>query len=161
MVTKEERQNLSEKVNGIMVIPIDVKKLNADIDKAIKDQLEKCKESTLVKQAEPDEYFAIRGSLALIKGTSMIVDTECVGQIIEDGKVKLDVYSEKRKEDGGLKGFGMFPSYTNSCKLSEMLEEYALPEISLEDYMKDRFAYNDRICRNIYEIVKEYKAQTA
>jgi hypothetical protein len=49
----------------------------------------------------------------------------------------------------------MTPKATMRTKLSEVEAEFALPEVSLESFMGDRFGYNTRVKSNIEIIAKE------
>ena len=157
MVEQSEVLNLTNKTAHIRIIPLDMDKLNADIDKDIKAELEKGKDSALVPKLEANEVFYTNGPLGLIVGTKIVIDNNCVGSIVSE-KVTLDIYSQI-VIDGQIKEFGLMPRFTIKMTIDELIADYALPEIDLPRFMGDRFAYNDRVCRNIYTIIKTVNAK--
>ena len=157
MESTDYRQKAKEMIADIRVIPIDMNKLSEYFDKGIKEELAKCGDSKLVKQPAANEFFGVRGSMGFIKGTNMVVDTDCTAELIDE-KIAVPVYSETREENG--KSFSLIPSYKFKVILSELVDEFGKPEISLEEFMDSRCAGNSRICSNMNDIAKEYKLQT-
>ena len=158
-VRTTDKEKYSKLVAGIKVIPLNMDAINADIDKNIKDEAKKAGTSSFAPRIKPDEYFKIKGKFGVILGTNILVDDECIGECIES-HASMDVYSETRDENGKVTSWGMFPRFTCKQTLADLLKEFAMPEIGLEEFMGNRFAYNGRIIGNINEIVAEYKKQT-
>lgn len=157
-LTADDRKKMSNKVAHIKVIPLNMEAINVDIDKSIKEEIKKAGDSSLAPKVEADEYFVLRGKLAVVVGTNMLIDNECVGECIKD-KAVLEIYSGKRDENGKLKSFGMFPRFTSKQTLEDLIKEFAMPKVSLEEFMGDRFNYNGRIACNITDIYQEHKKQ--
>jgi hypothetical protein len=142
-VIKTEREQLSEQVAGIKVIPLDMEKLNLSITGAVIASL---------NGTNPNSTYEVHGKQAILKmnGKTILLEHDCVGEIIDDDKVAFDVY--EHFEEGG---WSMTPKATMRTKLSEVEAEFALPEVSLESFMGDRFGYNTRVKSNIEIIAKE------
>lgn len=140
---KTEREQLSEQVASIRVIPLDMDKLNADITESVIGKVE---------GANPNSTYKVIGAKAILKmnGKTIYLERECVGEIIDDDKVTFDVHEHFQ---GG--GMGMIPTVSMTGKLSEAEAEFGLPEITLEEFMGDRFGYNSRVISNIEIIAKE------
>ena len=155
MVSKETRDLLRKEVKDIKIIPLDMDALNADIDLSVKDNVKLAGESSFAPKIEPNEFFVVRGHMGVIKGTNILIDRECVGEVSD--KPSLDVYSETRDELGKTKSFGIFPRFTSRTSLDELVKDYGQDEVSLDVFMADRFAYNGRVVSNIHGIIKELK----
>ncbi len=158
MVSKKEQDEIRVKVKHIVIIPLDMDKMNKSIDKSVKENIDKAKESgstfTAHLKYEKNEFFSIRGTIGIVKGTNILVDDELVGGT--GSKQTLNIYSET-KENGEVKEFGIMPSFTTTTTIEELLKEYQLPEVDLETFMDDRFAYNSRIAGNIYSLIDDLK----
>jgi hypothetical protein len=146
---------LREEVKDIKVIPFNMDALNKDIDDSVKENIKKAGDSSFAPKIEPNEFFVVRGYMGVIKGTNILIDRECVGEVSD--KPSLDVYSETRDEFGKTKSFGIFPRFTSRTSLDELVKDYGQHEVSLDVFMGDRFAYNGRIVSNIHGIIKELK----
>ena len=157
MISTETREKLRQQVKDILVIPINMVALNTDIDANLKKQAELAKGSDFAPKIEPNEFFKIRGAIAVIKGTNILIDTECIGSVADE--IVLDVYSEKRNEDGATKSFGMFPSIRSRMKLADLVAAHGQTEIPLDVFMDDRFAYNERVASNMVGMLKKVKEQ--
>lgn len=154
--------DFSKGIEHIMVIPLDMDKYNADIDKSVKEQIAKAGDSTLVSKLKEGEEFYVNSRYALIVGTNMLTDKECVAELLdntETAKITFDVYSQVKLE-GQLKSFGIVPKFTTSTTIGELLKEYGQPQIPLKDFMGNYFDRGHRIRSNQYEIVKEFEKQT-
>jgi len=140
---KTQREQLSEQVADIKVIPLDMDKLNLSITEAVIASL---------NGANPKSTYKVHGKQAILKmnGKTILLERDCVGEIIDDDKVAFEVY--EHYEEGG---WGLLPKATMRTKLSEVEAEFGLPEVSLESFMGDRFGYNSRVISNIEIIAKE------
>ncbi len=152
------KEELIEAFKSIIVIPLNMDKLNEDLDIQIKKEIEKASGSTFAPKLEPNEFFHINDTWCVIKDTTVLVDKECVGEVVENNMVNLAIYSEIRKPDG-KRSWGIMPRFNGKQKLDEMLKDYALPETTLDLFMGDRFAYNGRVLNNMYEIYDEVKSK--
>ena len=94
----------------------------------------------------------MHGGLAILKmnGKTILLESNCVGEIIDEDKVAFDVY--EHDETGG---WGLLPKATMRTNLSEVEAEFGLPEVTLEEFMGDRFGYNTRVKSNISIIARE------
>jgi hypothetical protein len=155
MVTKETREKLIKQTKNIVVVRLNMDAINKDIDVSVKRETEKAGESSFAPKIEPNQFFAVRGKLGVIKGTNILIDDECIGEVSENPT--LEIYSETRNEDGKTTGFSMFPSFLTKIKVEDLLTECSMEEVSLETFMGNRFCYNSRVCSNMKEIVKELK----
>jgi len=151
MVTEQTKDRLREQTKEIKVIPINMDALNSDIDNDVKENVNKAGDSSFAPKIEEGEFFKFRGKFGVVKGTNFLIDEECVGW--ESDKPTLDIYSEIRHEDG-KKSFGIFPRFTKAISLTYLIKEFGQGEVSLEEFMGDRFAYNNRIANNIREILR-------
>lgn len=140
---KSEREQLSEQVATIRVIPLDMDKLNADLTKSVIGKVE---------GVNPNSTYKVIGAKAILKmnGKTIYLERDCVGTIIDDDKVTFDVYEHF---EGG--GWGMIPTVSMTGKLSDAEAEFGLPEVTLEEFMGDRFGYNTRVMSNISIIARE------
>ncbi len=158
-ILKDEKEKLSTEFKDIIVIPLDCKKLSEEIDSSIKKEAEKAGDSSFApKIKEGEKFYTCSGGLALIKGTNILIDNECVGDVCEDGKAHLEIYSDFYT-DGKKTGFSMFPKFTTDPDLNQIVKDFAMEEISIVEFMGSRFAYNPRIVNNMKEIKKEISAQ--
>lgn len=155
MITQDYREKLSKEVASVKVIPLNIEKINQDVDKNLKAEIEKAKGSIFAPEIKEGETFYLRGALGIIQGTNMVIDEECVGEMVEHDDIHLHIYSQTITEKG--KSFSLSPRFTVTNKLSEMIKEYGQEPVSLESFMGSRFAYNDRIVSNTRIILKEIK----
>ncbi len=155
MVTKETKEKLIEQTKNIVVVRLNMDAINKDIDASVKRETEKAGESSFAPKIEPDQFFVVRGKLGIIKGTNILIDDECIGEVCE--KPTVDIYSETIDENGKTKSFGLFPRFSSKISIKDLLSEYTMDEVSLETFMGNRFCYNSRVCSNMKEIVKELK----
>lgn len=80
-------------------------------------------------------------------GNHIMVDTELIGDLIED-KYEIEIY-ETRWEDGKVKGFGMFPILNTGINLKELKEKYIGETTeNVVEFMGTRYDYNSRIKSN-------------
>ena len=157
-VISNDKEVYAKKVKHIKVIPLNMEAINADIDKWVKLETKKAGDSSFAPNINPNEYFGLRGTYGIIKGTNVLIDDECVGECVKD-KVALYIYGETRDENGKVEAFDMFPRFTTKQTLADLQNKFGMGEVSLQEFMADRFAYNGRIMANINEIVAEYKKQ--
>lgn len=158
MITTDEKKEFKEKYGKITVIPIDTDKIAKELDAFIRAEVKKAKGSVFAFKIEKGETFVLRGGLAVIKETGILIDRECVGEVIEAGKnATLDVYSETRDAENKVTSFGIMPRFTQKVTIEELVKDYALPETDLPTFMDSRFAYNPRIVSNMRIIADEVK----
>jgi hypothetical protein len=155
MVTKETKEKLIEQTKNIVVVRLNMDAINKDIDASVKRETEKAGESSFAPKINSNEIFLVRGKLGVIKGTNILIDDECIGEVCE--KPTVDIYSETIDENGKTKSFGLFPRFSSKISIKDLLSEYTMDEVSLETFMGNRFCYNSRVCSNMKEIVKELK----
>ncbi len=132
--------------NTVKVIPFNKEKIDAQLDEYIKAKI----------KAEPNEFFFTKEKLGLVKGTNVVIDTECVGEVLENGKVNFQVFSEIRENGKAKLSFdSLVPRFNPYFMLDDLLAEDSLPEQTLQEFMGDRFGYNVRIISNMKVIKKE------
>ncbi len=125
----------------IQVHPLDMKRLNQDIDESFHKGGE---------HPENITYHA-HGKLALMREPRLcIIDDEFVGHDISD-KIIFYIY-EAEKTPKGFRG-NCLPTYEVTLTLAE-LEPYLKPQISLAEFTQDRRGYNSRIQANEAEWIK-------
>lgn len=155
MIRPDMKEKMIAQTANIFVIPLNMDAINKDIDASVKRETEKAGDSSFAPKIEPNQYFGLRGAYGVIKGTNILIDRECIGEIGE--KPSFDIYSEIKDENGKLKSFSLFPTFSTKINISDLLKEYGQNEISLKDFMGDRFCYNDRVQSNMREIIKKLK----
>lgn len=133
--------------NQIIVVPFDKAKIDAQLDQYIKGK---------VSDISPDEFFSTGSQLGWIKGSNVVIDTECVGEVLTDGKVSFEVYGETRK-DGKAISHDAMPRFKPYFMLDDLLAEDSQPEQTLQEFMGDRFGYNTRVFSNMKVIQKEIR----
>lgn len=140
----------------IEVLAIDEDKLSKEIDKQIKKEIKKAGKSEFAPKLEENEYFSVRRfAIATSKtGKQFYTDYECVHDSVEDGKIRLDVYSEKRDEKGQRIEFGVFPCFTSTMDIKDITKKKYATKVSMFEFMKSRFRYNPRIESNMRIFVK-------
>jgi hypothetical protein len=143
MVTQQARNDLKKAFKSVVIIPFDKEKLDRFLDGYYKEKY----------PYEPGESFATRRPVGYIKGTNLVIDPECIGQRVRTQSVDIEVYGELKIENGTQND--IFPRYTYVTTLTNLIENYSLPETSMQAFMGDRFAYNDRIERNMQIILGE------
>jgi hypothetical protein len=146
------RNILSVKYKDIVVIPFNMEAIDKGLDEHIK--------KTYPDKIEKNESFSLHRIFGFVKNSSVLIDRECVGEIINNDKIPLEVYGERPSESGKGVDLDMFPRFTFVVKLEDILKEYALPEVTLEKFMGDRFAYNNRIISNMRIIAGELNKAT-
>jgi hypothetical protein len=146
---KDEAKRLED--NQILVVPINMEKLNAYLDAAIKESLLK-KE----KPADEDEYFEVYGKLGVIQGTTIFLDAEAVGG--DDLEIQVQVFKGTRANEAkGTRGSnGMFPSYEPTFRTAELVLEFGDAPVPLPEFMGSRYNYNSRIRSNQSEVRGAY-----
>jgi hypothetical protein len=143
MVTQKARNDLKKAFKSVVIIPFDKEKLDRFLDGYYKEKY----------PYEPGESFATRRPVGYIKGTNLVIDPECIGQRVRTQSVDIEVYGELKSENGTQND--IFPRYTYVTTLTNLIENYSLPETSMQAFMGDRFAYNSRIERNMQIILGE------
>lgn len=143
MVTEKARNELKKAFKSVVIIPFDKPKLDQYLDQFYKGKY----------PTEPGEAFSTRRPMGYIKGTNLIIDPECIGNRIRTQSIPIEIYGE-RKIDNGIQT-DIFPRYTHVMSLTDLIENYSQPEMSLQAFMADRFAYNDRIECNMRIILRE------
>ena len=127
----------------LMVRPLDMAKLNADINDAVHKE----------RMFDPARYH-VQGKWAICDARLSLVDDECIFWVVDnedDAKIEFPVYWEKQEEKG--LSFGMFPSFTTTQAISN-LRDYQLEPIPLAKFMADRYEYNGRIQGNTHQYLK-------
>lgn len=153
MAFQNSKQELINLTSNIVIIPLNMDAINKDIDESIKREAAKAGDSTLAPKIKPNEYFGLRGKLGIVKGANFLIDNECIGDI--SGNPSVDIYSEMRDENGGFTSFTMTPSFTTKMNIEDTIKSYGGAEVSLQEFMDTRFAYNSRVCSNMRILVKE------
>lgn len=143
MVTQQTRNELKKSFKSVVIIPFDKDKLDRFIDEYYKAKY----------PYEPGETFSTRRPVGYVKGTNLIIDPECIGQRIRTKSVDIEVYGE-RKIDNGVQT-DIFPRFTYVTDLTNLIDNFSQPEMSLQAFMGERFAYNDRIECNMRIILRE------
>lgn len=143
MVTQKSKNELKKAFKSVVIIPFDKEKLDRFLDGYYKEKY----------PYEPGESFATRRPVGYIKGTNLIVDPECIGSRIRTQSILIEVYGECKIENGVQSD--IFPRYTYVMPLTDLISNYGLPETSMQVFMADRFAYNDRIEANMRIILRE------
>ena len=133
--------------NKIIVVPFNKASLDAQLDTHIK---------LKVPGIGEDEFFQTGSQLGWIKGSNVVIDTDCVGEVLKDGKVSFEVYGEVRK-DGKAISHDAMPRFTPYFMLDDLLAEDSLPEQTLQEFMGSRFGYNTRVFQNMKIIQKEIR----
>lgn len=146
MVTQQSKNELKKAFKSVVIIPFDKEKLDRFLDGYYKQKY----------PYEPGESFATRRPVGYIKGTNLIIDPECIGQRIRTQSIPIEVYGERKIENGTQND--IYPRYTYVMTLTELIDNYSQPEVSVQAFMGDRFAYNDRIERNMHIILREITA---
>ena len=148
----QEKQNNIDEYSKIMITPIDVKKLNADLHESVTKYFK-----GKGKPIEEGTEYKLHGTsyLGVVTGTNIVTDDECIHKVSADGHYKLQV-GWKIDNKSGM-SFSMVPVLENTCPIAELIEEYGLPEITLVEFMGSRFNYNDRIASNMKGLKKATK----
>ena len=126
----------------VQVFPLDMERLNQDIDKHFHED----------GKLPANITYHAHGTLALMRQPKLcIIDDEFIGHALKD-KVTFYIYEEEHHPDGGFTGHYL-PSYEVSMLITE-LETYLKPETSLAEFSKERRGHNSRIQANEAEWVK-------
>ena len=129
---------------------IDVEKMCADIYERVKDT------------ASEKDFIGVRlysKKLALIQheGRVAIIDDECIGQVWEPNKANHDfksgVYKIYPKKPDGSGFIAAMPTWENSETLADMQQYVTETEMTLAEFMGERYGYNTRICCNTGSLV--------
>jgi hypothetical protein len=144
MVTEETKNQLKQLFQTLVIIPFDKNKLDDHLDQYIKSHY----------PYEQGEYFKIHSPIAFIRGSKLIINNECIGERISKETFAIEVYGERRVE-GETVETDIFPRYTFLHSIVDLISDFGLPETNIEKFMGSRFAYNDRIVRNMKLILKE------
>jgi hypothetical protein len=135
--------------NKIIVVPFNKAKIDAQLDEYIKAKVPDIKEN---------EFFFTRSQLGWVKGTDVVIDIECVGKVLEGGKVNFEVFGETRENAQFAKTYtDLFPRFKPFFMLDDLLAEDSQPEQTLQEFMGDRFGYNTRVFSNMKVIQKEIR----
>ncbi len=124
----------------ILVLPFNMEEITKVTNKAIQD----------AKAASKEQIFKPDGKYGLINGTNIVIDVECVGEIITNNRVTIPFHEVRNIS------IAIFPTFNPYFPLDELITE-ATPPLSLQEFMGDRFAYNNRIFSNMRIIQKEIK----
>lgn len=143
MVTEKSRNELKQLFKSVVIIPFDKSRLDRYLDGYYKQKY----------PYEPGEFFSTRRPMGYIKGSNIIVDPECIGTRIKTQSIIIELYGERKMENGVQTD--IFPRYTHVMPLTNLIDNYSLPETSMQDFMADRFAYNSRIEVNMRIILRE------
>lgn len=144
----ENTTNGDEQLENLKVKSVDVDKLLTDINKKIKEE---------TGEGDEIKYDLRGGKLGIIQnpeGKYFVFDKELVGKLVDEGEnIQLELYSVKY-EEGVEKGFSFMPVYAIEMTIDELLE-YVDEEVTVPEYMENRYNYNDRIKHNQY-LLKEF-----
>jgi hypothetical protein len=138
------------KYNDIKVIPLDMVKWNENINTTVREHLIK-----KGREVPATSIFSVSGRYAVIQGTNFIIDSECCGEV--GGFLKANIYEEGVTD--GKKWVDCFPAITGNYDINSLKEEFGMSEISLPEFMGDRFNYNKRLKSNQEVCLKEVKKQ--
>jgi len=144
MVTEATKNELRAKFKPFVVIPFNKEKLDKSLDEYVKEHY----------PYEKDEYFETGYPMAYIRGSKLVINHECIGETIGKETFAIEVYAQRR-EDGKIIETDVLPRYTFVYSVVELISDFGLPETDIETFMGSRFAYNDRIVRNMKSILKE------
>lgn len=141
------KQTTKYTAETIKARPIDMERLNKDLDNWVHEQ-------------HPDQPANVRnktiGKHALVyEPKRSIIDEEFIGSEL-GAKITFYVYEETH-EEGKLKSFGIFPTREATFTLDEV-EKYLLPEVTLAEFTKERRGYNSRIQSNEYSWMKHFNS---
>jgi hypothetical protein len=144
MATEDTKKELREQFKSLVIIPFDKEKLDKSLDKYIKEHY----------PYEEGEFFETRQPMAYIRGSKVVINHECIGERIGKETIPIEIYAERR-EDGKIIETDVFPRYTFVYSIVDLISDFGLPETDIETFMGSRFAYNDRIVRNMKLVLKE------
>ena len=108
------KEEMRETYSIIKVIPIDLKKISAEFDAQLKQQITdgtfkltkgKDEEGNPIYMTGEDlegVEFEVRGTydLAFVKGTQIPVDKEAIVYIEKDGRFTIDIYKNRKTDRG-------------------------------------------------------------
>ena len=145
IISEQEKELLIKSYSSIKVVPLDMEKLNSEININVKAN----------RETEDNIKYSTIGKFAIIDSSNIFIDEECVG--MQDSKITLNIYANSYDANGNLEGIGIFPKFTNEISIKELVANYGLAEVDLPTFMGDRFAYNYRIINNMREIKSSIK----
>lgn len=147
-----ENNTNDEELENLKVKSVDVDRLLIDTNKKIKEE---------TGEGDEIKYILRDGKLGIVQNTEgkyFVFDKEIVGSVVDKGEnVRLELYSEKY-ENGENKGFSFMPVYAIEMNINELLE-YVDKEVTVPEFMENRYDYNDRIRHNQY-LLKEFMGLT-
>lgn len=148
------------KFEDIRVIVINKETLDKGIDESVKEELAKCVGSALAPQLEKGESFRTRSvKWAIIEGTNILTDNECIFNEVTNKGIKLDIFSEFEPDENGHKKFSVLPRFSATLSLED-LKEHATETMDLITFMADRYNYNPRIENNQSRLLFKLKNLT-
>lgn len=101
--------------------------------------------------------YSISEVYCLINGTLIVIDNECVGKVCKNIDERIEFMLYKRSI-GEKKTFeDLLPVNSANVPLSYLVANFAQPEISLFEFMGDRFLYNGRVRNNMQIILEDLK----
>lgn len=121
-------------VENVKVYPIDMDRLNRDIDKLFHGE---------GKPYPVNIEYKVHGKLGIIKEPSLsLIDDEFVGHDLRDS-ITFNIF-ESEDLGNGHKLMSCGPTYEVTLALAQ-LEDYLLEPVSLAEFTKERRGYNLRI----------------
>lgn len=142
-LTADQQKYMDEGAEKLKVRPVDVKKLAEEVTIQLVEQLPHLKGKSFYIQ----EHAFITPNILL--------DKECCS-VTDDKKVPFLIRreSEKTKDEDGKETTQMYPfaCWDFDVPLSK-LKPYLLPEISLKEFMGERYDYNKRIRENTIDFL--------
>ena len=129
----------------LKVFKLDIKKLSSEIDASVKIQIEKAGDSSFAPKIKTGDIFYVYpfGITKNNSGQYFKVDNEAVHRPIVRN-LNLDIYCENEESNS----IDLMPRFTNEFSIEEILT-YVNGEVSMEEFMGTRFAYNSRIENNM------------
>lgn len=153
--SEAKEQAVRAEYNEIKVVPLDMDKLNADIDEAVKAWYAEKGEDIPAART-----YSIQGyPIAFVEGTTIETDAEAVHYISADGKTELGIGFQEKTDTGTSYSFGAV--LTNEYNIQELVEKYGQDPQPLPDFMGSRFNYNPRIEQNMRILRKSIRSTTS
>jgi hypothetical protein len=143
-------------MKNILVSVVDVEKLSNDLTKWYTIEVAKSHNSSLIpKPLEKNEkLFVNKFALTTTKsGKNVVLDNECVHNVLELPKFEVEVYSETLDENEILMTKSLFPLFSIRITVDELKKDYIV-EDTLKNFMGNRFEYNSRIKSNMNILLK-------
>lgn len=153
-ISQATELELDRIASAVKVKVIDTEKLGIELEKATRAGIERLKDADLKLS---------KSNLALyVDATNKryaLIDTECVGEFkspVFEFSVKRKEIKSKNEEGNETIQYFPFPAASFELELAEVLP-FIKEEISLKEFMGDRFNYNSRIVSNLQGLLQYIK----